>query len=132
MEVFLLDSNALVALALAGHVHHDAVRRWMGPRRPFATCPITQGALVRLVLQKGGSTAEALKALEGIVTHRRHQFWADDIGYTSVSLKGVVGHRQVTDAYLASLARHRGGRLATLDEGLAASHADVAELVPTR
>ncbi len=35
-------------------------------------------------------------------------------------LLGVIGHRQVTDAYLVALARHHGGRVATLDKGLAA------------
>jgi uncharacterized protein len=48
-----------------------------------------------------------------------------------VRLDGVIGHRQVTDAYLAELARRREARLATFDKGLAALHADVAELVPT-
>jgi uncharacterized protein len=38
----------------------------------------------------------------------------------------VLGHRQVTDAYLAALARHHHGKLATFDKGLAALHSDVA------
>jgi predicted nucleic acid-binding protein len=37
----------------------------------------------------------------------------------------------VTDAYLAALVRHHGGRLATFDRGLAALHADVAEAIET-
>jgi predicted nucleic acid-binding protein len=47
-----------------------------------------------------------------------------------VSLYGVIGHRQVTDAYLAQLARAHGGRLATFDQGFAKLQLDVAELVP--
>jgi hypothetical protein len=35
----------------------------------------------------------------------------------------------VTDAYLANQARRRGGKVATLDKGLAALHPDVATLV---
>jgi len=42
----------------------------------------------------------------------------------------VQGHKQVTDAYLAALARAHGGRLATLDATLAAMHPDVADLMP--
>jgi uncharacterized protein len=38
---------------------------------------------------------------------------------------------QVTDAYLAQLARTHNGRLATFDQGLAQLHSDVAELVAT-
>jgi len=49
---------------------------------------------------------------------------------SSINWRGVLGHRQVTDAYLAGLARKQKGRLATLDEGLAALHEDVAELIP--
>jgi predicted nucleic acid-binding protein len=44
-------------------------------------------------------------------------------------VQGIVGHRQVTDAYLAQLARSRGARLATFDKAVARLHADVADLV---
>lgn len=53
-------------------------------------------------------------------------FWPDDLSYADIAWKRVFGRRQVSDAYLAALARARGGRLATLDRGLAARHADVA------
>jgi hypothetical protein len=35
---------------------------------------------------------------------------------------GIAGRRQVTDAYLALLARKHGGLLATMDRALAAVH----------
>ena len=57
-------------------------------------------------------------------------FWPDDIQYTTVPAEAIIGHRQVTAAYLAQLARAHGGRLATFDQGLAKVHADIAELVP--
>ena len=38
---------------------------------------------------------------------------------------------EVTDAYLAGLARHFGGCLATLDRGLAALHPQTTELIAT-
>jgi predicted nucleic acid-binding protein len=47
-------------------------------------------------------------------------------------LRATIGHRQVTDACLAHLARARGGRLATFDHGLAKLHADIADLVPVQ
>lgn len=46
-------------------------------------------------------------------------------------LASVRGHAGVTDAYLAALARHHGGRLATLDRRLADLHPDVALVIPT-
>jgi len=59
--------------------------------------------------------------------HSRHRFWADNFDYSAVSWHGLLGHRQVTDAYLAALARHHQGRLATLNRGLAALHSEVVE-----
>jgi hypothetical protein len=61
----------------------------------------------------------------------RHEFWPDDVAYTEVPTRGIIGHRQVTDAYLAQLARGRAGRLAAFDQALSKLHADVADLVPT-
>lgn len=49
---------------------------------------------------------------------------------TDIDWVGVIGHRQVTDAHLAALARHHGGRVAILDRGFAALHDDVVDLIP--
>lgn len=52
--VHLLDGNVLVALVSSGHVHHAAAQRWFASHaHPFATCPITQGTLVRLSMHLG-------------------------------------------------------------------------------
>lgn len=130
----LLDGNVLVALALPTHIHHEAAHAWRAgqARFRFATCPITQGTLLRLALLQGNSTAEALALLGAICSLPEHEFWPDDLGYAQVTMTGVIGHRQVTDAYLAQLARTRSGRLATMDAGLAALHPDVADPVPTQ
>lgn len=132
MTATLLDSNVLVALLVADHVHHDAAEDWLAASAgQFATCPITEGALVRLMVREGRAAAEAqslVRALHGI---ERHEFWPEALSYPEVRLAGVIGHRQVTDAYLAELARARGGRLATFDRGLAVLHADVADLIPS-
>jgi predicted nucleic acid-binding protein len=64
--------------------------------------------------------------------HPRHEFWPDDVPYTDVPVPGIVGHRQVTDAYLAQLARAHRSRLATFDQAIAKLHHDVADLVPDR
>jgi uncharacterized protein len=52
------------------------------------------------------------------------------VPYTDVPVTGIVGRRQVTDAYLAQLARARGARLVTFDQAMAKLHDDVADLVP--
>ncbi|MEX2659437.1 MAG: TA system VapC family ribonuclease toxin [Acidimicrobiales bacterium] len=132
MDDDLLDANVLIALVVAEHVHHEPARRWLSSgRRRFATCPVTQGSLVRFLVREGAAGSEASAVVSTIRRHRRHRFWTDDVGYDEVDLAPVAGHRQVTDAYLAGLARIRGGRLATFDAGLAAVHPDVAVLVDT-
>lgn len=128
----LLDSNLVIALLDDEHEHHMAAGRWfVALRDGFATCPITQGALVRYAVRRGRSAVSALPSLRSLTGSERHEFWPDDVGYADVTYDGVVGHRQVTDAYLAELARRRGGRVATLDRPMSALHDDVVDLVPT-
>lgn len=129
----LLDGNVLIALVVEDHLHHAHAERWLSGQsvQKFATTPITQGTLLRLLIREGISASDAIE-LMGLVTNAsNHEFWSDDQPYDVPTLRGVVGHRQVTDAYLASLARVRGTRIATFDSGLAAAHGDVAELIPT-
>ncbi len=127
----LLDANVLIALLVEDHVHHRAAEDWfVGLSGNFATCPITQGSLMRLLIREGQPASAAQEILTGTTADPRHEFWPDDVRYTDVPTQGIIGHRQVTDAYLAQLARARGSRLATFDQGMAKLHHDVAELVP--
>jgi toxin-antitoxin system PIN domain toxin len=127
IPVYLLDGNVLYALIDQSHVHHEPARRWfLSHSHEFATCPITQGTLVRLAMRIGNQTIEqAIKVLGAVTAHAKHRFWADTIRFDEVRWTGVIGHRQVTDAYLASLARNYGGKLATFDKGLASLHRDI-------
>lgn len=59
----LLDANVLIALLVADHVHHDAAEAWLADTVGcFATCPITEGNLVRLLIREGQS-AETTRAV---------------------------------------------------------------------
>lgn len=126
--VHLLDGNVLVALVSQGHVHHQPAQQWFASQaQPFATCPITQSTLLRLLMRlEEVDVAIATRILAQLTAHPRHVFWPDSLTYAEIDWHGVLGHRQVTDAYLAALARHHGGKLVTFDRGLAALHADVA------
>jgi uncharacterized protein len=123
-KVYLLDSNVLIALATPEHSQNARAAAWFRKGYRFATCPITQGALVRFHLRAGaGATAESAKQLlESISALPRHEFWPDDVSYLDMQTTGIIGHRQVTGAYLALLARRHAGSLATMDQALAAVH----------
>jgi uncharacterized protein len=126
--VHLLDGNVLVALVSSAHVHHAAAVHWFSKSScAFATCPITQGTLLRLLIRLSQLTPTGAAAvLVKLTRHPRHHFWPDSLDYTAVSWRGVLGYRQVTDAYLTALARHHAGKLLSFDRGLVALHADVA------
>lgn len=132
---WLLDGNLLVALRIDTHIHHETAQRWFSRHRydRFATCPITQGTLLRVHMQLAldGSVDAAWEALQEISQHPRHEFWADNFSYLEVPHQLLQGPSQVTDAWLAELARRRKGKLATFDQALVALHRDAAVLVPS-
>ena len=127
----LLDANVLIALVVADHVHHRAAENWLANSDArFATCPVTEGSLVRLLVRNGQAAESAKAVVAAVNDDPRFEFWSQGLSYREVTMKGVIGHRQVTDAYLAQLARAHQGRLASFDQGLTKLHADVVELVP--
>ena len=130
-RVHLLDSNVLVALVVPEHVHHRVARAWFQEGKSFATCPTVQGTLLKVLPRQGTRAVDARAALATVIAHPRHEQWLDNITYLDVDLSRVFGHGQVTDAYMAQLARSRKGRIVTLDGGLAQSAADVADHLPS-
>ena len=130
MSVALADGNLLVALTVDDHIHHEAAIGWFDSVEPeLATCPITEGTLLRFLIREGQQVPDAIAVLDAMRAMSWHRFWPDDIAYSAVHLKGVIGHRQVTDSYLVALAHHHGGRLATLDRGIWALHGNAVDLV---
>lgn len=123
----LLDGNVLLALAIRSHEFHESAHRWFAEGRQFATCPSTQGTLLRLHPRLSGEPKVALAwgALESFVSHPLHAFWADEVSYFDVPHRGIQGGAQVTDAYLAALARHHGGKVATFDKSFSLLHPDL-------
>jgi len=131
---WLLDGNILIAWSIYDHVHHHRVRRWLLSIQldNVATCPLTEGTLLRLHMQQGRnpSAAAAWAALTSIRAHPRHIFWPENFSYTGIDPTRLTGHRQITDSWLAELARRKGGKLATLDDALSVLWPDSTVLVP--
>lgn len=130
MTGYLLDTNLLIALLWPSHEQHELAVRWFRRHRAqgWSTCPFTETGFIRIVSNPAFSRdavlpREASKVLSANTAAADHTFWPDDAPFAEVAaFAGVrlIGHQQVTDAYLLGLAIRRGGALATLDQRIAA------------
>jgi len=124
--VRLLDANVLVALALDTHVHHRAAHEALQASSwPWATTPLTESALVRLLLNRAvtGADFTGRQVLTQLTAMRRHPRWVflpDDTSPVAapIDLSVLVGFRQVTDLHLVGLAARHGAVLATFDAAI--------------
>ena len=129
MTIHLLDINLLISLAWPQHVHHASAHHWFRKtgRHAWATCPLTQLAFIRIssnpkLIPEAVSPRDALALLSEMVALPGHRFWPDEIAPSEMNVfssLSLVGHRQVTDAYLLALAMHHKATLATFDKGIA-------------
>ena len=130
MKAYLLDTNVLIALLWPSHAQHDLAAHWFRRHRAkgWASCPLTESGFVRIVSNPAFSRdavtpREAASLLEANTAAADHVFWPDELPFASaasVAGERLVGHQQVTDAYLLGLTLKRGGALATLDGRIAA------------
>jgi uncharacterized protein len=87
---------------------------------------ISQTAFVRVVSNPSFSPyavtlKEAADLLSKNLKEPNHRFWPDSIAYADAARRfedRLLGHKQVTDAYLLGLALNHRCKLATLDRGL--------------
>lgn len=129
---YLLDVNLLVALFDRQHINHEAAHDWFARRGidSWATCPITENGFLRVISNPAYLTVmatpmEAADHLAKFCSSIGHTFWPDEISLIGVLSdtvkKRFLGHGQITDFYLAALAHHNRGRLATFDGSLGRS-----------
>jgi uncharacterized protein len=120
----LYDVNILIALFDPHHLRHEQVLRWheLNAQHGWASCPITQNGLIRVMSQTKYSNPQSLRDMLGVVqhfsAHASHQFWADDISAadpTHINPEVALTPSMLTDAYLLALAVKNNGRLITLD-----------------
>lgn len=124
----LVDVNALVALFDPEHVHHSSIHGWFGEKRRqgWATCPLTENGLVRVISNpkypgRGTTVADAVQRLRRFRESGDHTFWPDSLSLCDddlLDLRHVRGHRQLTDVYLLALATKHQGRLVTFDRSI--------------
>lgn len=124
----LLDANALIALCWPTHEHHVRMLAWFRQhaRKGWATTAMTQAAFVRIISQqvfsgRSVSIGEVAELLLRNTAHAAHRFVALDFAFDQVLVActgGILGHRQVTDAWLLTAAVRNRMRLVTFDTGI--------------
>ena len=69
------------------------------------------------IVQEASTVVQAFDVLSGLTAHAQHHFLEDSLTFADDSFRHmlIVGHRQVTDAYLLALAAHHGAVLVTFD-----------------
>jgi toxin-antitoxin system PIN domain toxin len=124
----LLDVNVLVALLDGAHLHHRAATEWLAAnvKKGWASCPLTQNGCVRVLSLPAYRNAQTPTAvadrLSRATADRSHVFWPDSVSLLDpdrLRWDHVLTSRQITDVYLLALAVEKGGRLVTLDRGIA-------------
>lgn len=131
--IFLLDVNVLIALVDTNHQHNHPATEWFRSEASagWATCPITENALIRILSHPGYlNTAPATDIGQRFAKLRdsgEHHFWPDDISLADSHIFNLaeITSKNGTDIYLLGLAKSKDGKLATFDRRL--SHHGVRE-----
>lgn len=133
-QSWLLDSCFVLYLGSKTSQFHSVASEWVDAHKgdTFYLCSVTEGALLRILpkkqtanaLQKAWLTLRDIYVLDGFVFLN-----VPDLSYGDVSNLGLHGVKQITDAWLAQLARRENMRVATFDNGFVAQHPDVAVLI---
>ena len=128
--VTLLDVNILVALCDADHQHHLAASLWFTEyaEAGWASCPMTQNGVLRILSSPAYPNArppkQVIEQLQPLFATKVHRFWPDDLSLTDATRfahRYLIGHRQITHAYLPGLAVKNRGRLLSKDGSIASN-----------
>ena len=131
MARLLLEVNVWMALLDDTRIHNtQAPALFSQPKLQIATCSLTENGLLRVLNLPGyakrvppgfDAVREKLSLACG---DRDHEFWPFNLSLRSDQvLNGsrIMGHNQITDAYLLALSVSNGSTLATFDSQVAPS-----------
>jgi len=124
----LLDVNVLVAIQWEQDKSHKTVFDWFSRTgvHSFVTCAVTQTSWLRLMMNPSfpgqkASMQEARAAMLNLTQLEGHTFWEAAPAYEDIVapfVRRILGHRQITDAYLLGLAILNRGVLVTRDKAI--------------
>lgn len=122
----LLDVNVLIALFDPDHAFHRRAHHWWGRAgRKWASCPLTENGLIRIMASPQYSrvarfaSSDLGSRLEAFVAVTDHAFWPDTLSLRDrqrFDLRAVLSARQLTDVYLLGLATLQKACLVTFDQ----------------
>ena len=124
----LLDLNVLIALTEPGHDHHRKAQEWFiaSGKDSWGICPLTEAGFIRVTtnpafrpgprtLELATAILQMLKVRPGFWYRKIDESW---VAVTAPFAKRIIGHQQITDAYLLGLAIKDDDILVTFDRGL--------------
>jgi uncharacterized protein len=125
---YLLDLNALIALADPDSIHYAAMQRWFDSagHHDWGVCPLTESGFVRVTTNPKYSgpnrtVAQASAILAELSKISGYRYWPITESWAELTAPFAVrikGHQQVTDAYLLGLAIRGDGVLVTFDTSI--------------
>jgi uncharacterized protein len=108
-------------------IHHARAKRWLDANIQFgwATCPITQNGMIRIMSQRSypraSTTYDMALRLREATAEPTHTFLFDDISFTDptrIQADSVLTAANTTDIYLLALAVSHNARFVTFDHGV--------------
>lgn len=123
---YLLDVNALIALADSEHEHYLAMVNWFDREghTNWGFCPLTEAGFIRVTINpvmKARTLEQAITILQLLKGHPGCRNWAIDTSWVDLTAPfaaRIRGHQQVMDALLLGLVIKQDGVLVTFDRGL--------------
>ena len=124
----LLDLNVLIALTEPGHSHHQSA--WnsfsFAKKSGWGICPLTEAGFLRVTTNPAfkpvqRSIAQAAAILHALKGQSGFYYWQIEHSWVEVTApfaSRIVGHQQITDAYLLGLAIEANGVLVTFDRAI--------------
>ena len=125
---YLLDLNALIFLGDTESPHYAAIHHWFDTsgKEDWGVCPLTEAGFVRVTTNPayGGAcrtVAQATAILAAFAAYPGYRYWPISESWSVLTASfsaRLLGHQQVTDAYLLGLAVKHEGVLVTFDRGI--------------
>jgi len=122
----LLDINVLIALMDSNHAFHSRAHRWWtATPRSWASCPLTENGMVRIMASSNYSKStrftvhEIASRLAHFASSSDHAFWPDSLTVRDSRVfhyPSILSSKHLTDLYLLALAAENQGCLVTFDQ----------------